>query len=158
MSLRVRWRWFWTFLSWKLIEPRRGLAFQNSLYCEIHRELAAMHGSPNEEEHVDEMVDLLISFHKRDFDDSFFYRWLSISYRFREDEAYRERFVHKAALAICKEMSVEHQEVFVDYLLRHLSRFDLSENSSYDWKDESCLLYTSPSPRDATLSRMPSSA
>ena len=24
--------------------------------------------------------------------------------------------------------------------------------------DESCLLYTSPSPRDATLSRMPSSA
>ena len=25
-------------------------------------------------------------------------------------------------------------------------------------KDEDCLLYTSPSPRDATLSRMPSSA
>ena len=25
-------------------------------------------------------------------------------------------------------------------------------------EDESCLLYTSPSPRDATLSRMPSSA
>ena len=25
-------------------------------------------------------------------------------------------------------------------------------------KDEHCLLYTSPSPRDATLSRMPSSA
>ena len=25
-------------------------------------------------------------------------------------------------------------------------------------KDEACLLYTSPSPRDATLSRMPSSA
>ena len=28
--------------------------------------------------------------------------------------------------------------------------------TSYKWKD--CLLYTSPSPRDATLSRMPSSA
>ena len=27
-----------------------------------------------------------------------------------------------------------------------------------DQKDKSCLLYTSPSPRDATLSRMPSSA
>ena len=27
--------------------------------------------------------------------------------------------------------------------------------TSYDWR---CLLYTSPSPRDATLSRMPSSA
>ena len=26
------------------------------------------------------------------------------------------------------------------------------------WKDMDCLLYTSPSPRDATLSRMPSSA
>ena len=27
-----------------------------------------------------------------------------------------------------------------------------------DWRSDSCLLYTSPSPRDATLSRMPSSA
>ena len=27
-----------------------------------------------------------------------------------------------------------------------------------DWNASSCLLYTSPSPRDATLSRMPSSA
>ena len=26
------------------------------------------------------------------------------------------------------------------------------------WRDTTCLLYTSPSPRDATLSRMPSSA
>ena len=26
------------------------------------------------------------------------------------------------------------------------------------WKHKNCLLYTSPSPRDATLSRMPSSA
>ena len=29
---------------------------------------------------------------------------------------------------------------------------------SYQWADIACLLYTSPSPRDATLSRMPSSA
>ena len=31
----------------------------------------------------------------------------------------------------------------------------------FDWSrsvDDACLLYTSPSPRDATLSRMPSSA
>ena len=27
-----------------------------------------------------------------------------------------------------------------------------------DWSTNACLLYTSPSPRDATLSRMPSSA
>ena len=33
------------------------------------------------------------------------------------------------------------------------------QNMPQDWKeDETCLLYTSPSPRDATLSRMPSSA
>ena len=31
------------------------------------------------------------------------------------------------------------------------------ENSSQEWK-KSCLLYTSPSPRDRTRSRMPSSA
>ena len=36
----------------------------------------------------------------------------------------------------------------------------LSIATSQSWKDKSsgCLLYTSPSPRDATLSRMPSSA
>ena len=31
-------------------------------------------------------------------------------------------------------------------------------NQNYKQDDNSCLLYTSPSPRDATLSRMPSSA
>ena len=31
-------------------------------------------------------------------------------------------------------------------------------NSSEAWLAQACLLYTSPSPRDATLSRMPSSA
>ena len=30
--------------------------------------------------------------------------------------------------------------------------------ASWPWKDRSCLLYTSPSPRDAHESRMPSSA
>ena len=35
-----------------------------------------------------------------------------------------------------------------------------SQLDLYDWKPKlkACLLYTSPSPRDATLSRMPSSA
>ena len=33
---------------------------------------------------------------------------------------------------------------------------DLTQDSAHTY--ESCLLYTSPSPRDATLSRMPSSA
>ena len=43
---------------------------------------------------------------------------------------------------------------------RHLNREDCSgmtwAESAEGWK--TCLLYTSPSPRDATLSRMPSSA
>ena len=36
--------------------------------------------------------------------------------------------------------------------------FDLNQCLSIDSLNSSCLLYTSPSPRDATLSRMPSSA
>ena len=35
--------------------------------------------------------------------------------------------------------------------------FDLSKGT-WNYYDSDCLLYTSPSPRDATLSRMPSSA
>ena len=35
---------------------------------------------------------------------------------------------------------------------------DSGEFSSPGYPDTPCLLYTSPSPRDATLSRMPSSA
>ena len=40
-------------------------------------------------------------------------------------------------------------KVFADYIEKH-KKFD--EQATF------CLLYTSPSPRDATLSRMPSSA
>ena len=35
---------------------------------------------------------------------------------------------------------------------------DAKREASEERKAKSCLLYTSPSPRDATLSRMPSSA
>ena len=65
-------------------------------------------------------------------------------------------------------MSVRHH-VDVDRVVnvQHSSWADLSplgrlsgDSVSYDRKEEAvdCLLYTSPSPRDATLSRMPSSA
>ena len=50
-------------------------------------------------------------------------------------------------------------------LLEEIKKWEIlfSENSDLiflgrDYKDIDCLLYTSPSPRDATLSRMPSSA
>ena len=36
--------------------------------------------------------------------------------------------------------------------------FQLFVQNTYTVMDNNCLLYTSPSPRDATLSRMPSSA
>ena len=38
------------------------------------------------------------------------------------------------------------------------SKVEGKDWTKMDGKDRSCLLYTSPSPRDATLSRMPSSA
>ena len=43
-------------------------------------------------------------------------------------------------------------------LLRYLSIIGKSITSAKAGPDYICLLYTSPSPRDATLSRMPSSA
>ena len=44
-------------------------------------------------------------------------------------------------------------------LLKSAQVFDyVSHSSDYGINIKSCLLYTSPSPRDATLSRMPSSA
>ena len=47
-----------------------------------------------------------------------------------------------------------------DAIMKLVDKGDLSYNEAYGVMDEimSCLLYTSPSPRDATLSRMPSSA
>ena len=36
--------------------------------------------------------------------------------------------------------------------------FEVLGNRRYEWKCNNCLLYTSPSPRDRTRSRMPSSA
>ena len=42
--------------------------------------------------------------------------------------------------------------------VKKLIFFDLSVIEKYFNKYNNCLLYTSPSPRDSTLSRMPSSA
>ena len=50
-----------------------------------------------------------------------------------------------------------HQAV-IEILKNHLEDFEETEIKTVDSKNNNCLLYTSPSPRDATLSRMPSSA
>ena len=36
--------------------------------------------------------------------------------------------------------------------------FSFTQKAAYEARDRACLLYTSPSPRDGLLSRMPSSA
>ena len=48
------------------------------------------------------------------------------------------------------------QEILIR-IFQNLDSFDQSKGSFEGWAT-TCLLYTSPSPRDATLSRMPSSA
>ena len=54
------------------------------------------------------------------------------------------------------QLIVDHFKYFIDYLGEEYVGF----GSDFDgaMMPKNCLLYTSPSPRDATLSRMPSSA
>ena len=60
---------------------------------------------------------------------------------------------------------VTHSDIGKQLLLTATSVFgknpfqvELLSVDNYDQPNDVCLLYTSPSPRDATLSRMPSSA
>ena len=55
-----------------------------------------------------------------------------------------EKYAHR----VIEHMNEDHQNTIVSTLNAQLKIED----------PEACLLYTSPSPRDATLSRMPSSA
>ena len=57
---------------------------------------------------------------------------------------------------LAKELEISHVVKFIDWM----SRAELDEYFAMSsvFLFPSCLLYTSPSPRDATLSRMPSSA
>ena len=57
------------------------------------------------------------------------------------------------------EASLEQDNVVNPGDPSRLSAFEMQRQAARDYKvNKSCLLYTSPSPRDATLSRMPSSA
>ena len=50
-------------------------------------------------------------------------------------------------------------EIRMNLLDPYVDYFVFSEGcKTFSGEDKGCLLYTSPSPRDATLSRMPSSA
>ena len=54
-------------------------------------------------------------------------------------------------------LSADHQNEFLDEIELRFNRLLIKIFAEVAWSDF-CLLYTSPSPRDATLSRMPSSA
>ena len=55
----------------------------------------------------------------------------------------------------------EQVQIFVEHtvnlVMQRLSE-QVGQNIGCIYSNDTCLLYTSPSPRDATLSRMPSSA
>ena len=55
---------------------------------------------------------------------------------------------------------IEFEKPIIDdsVINENLEALDLSKPTEIVIQNYSCLLYTSPSPRDATLSRMPSSA
>ena len=58
-------------------------------------------------------------------------------------------------------MTIENKNIELLYSDLTADLYNLYKKSSYlaiDTEAMGCLLYTSPSPRDATLSRMPSSA
>ena len=70
---------------------------------------------------------------------------------------------NKAEFDLLSETRRQALAEFHRRLIEHPKRDDINQTlvAYYDWLKslgQSCLLYTSPSPRDATLSRMPSSA
>ena len=54
-------------------------------------------------------------------------------------------------------MNAEYNKKLVEDMYVALNTKDLDAHDKY-WHENICLLYTSPSPRDRTRSRMPSSA
>ena len=81
---------------------------------------------------------------------------------FAETQGYYESFLDSNNLY--KAGKISDKEFFQklgDYTAAYSALLFLGVNSLTELKkalDQVCLLYTSPSPRDATLSRMPSSA
>ena len=64
-------------------------------------------------------------------------------------------------LSICKKLGYEVNAITFDYNQRHKVELNCAKWQAEYFQCIShriCLLYTSPSPRDATLSRRPSSA
>ena len=63
--------------------------------------------------------------------------------------------------SMCQDRSLPYTAFMIEYKEGGISKYDIASGpKQVDIFDDywDCLLYTSPSPRDATLSRMPSSA
>ena len=58
---------------------------------------------------------------------------------------------------VCDHMNKDHMDSVHKYLI-HYGNISSFENAYMEEINNSCLLYTSPSPRDRQKSRMPSSA
>ena len=69
------------------------------------------------------------------------------------DKAKKEEIFSKYGKSNSDTGSAESQIALFSYRIAHLT-----EHVKKNRKDYTCLLYTSPSPRDGLLSRMPSSA
>ena len=67
--------------------------------------------------------------------------------------------MEKIAIQLWKKNDIDEDD-FKNFLVKKVpsSLADIASNYQVNIVDKDCLLYTSPSPRDATLSRMPSSA
>ena len=68
-------------------------------------------------------------------------------------------FVSQVKKELCNEMTEEQKQLFgIDKLNIPRSTLPAITHVDYSARVQTCLLYTSPSPRDGLLSRMPSSA
>ena len=68
------------------------------------------------------------------------------------------KLVGESGKVIGVDMTEEQLSVALEYIPYHTEIFGYKKSNVEFRKGLICLLYTSPSPRDATLSRMPSSA
>ena len=75
--------------------------------------------------------------------------------------------LNRSSLPVYNSFNPEDAEIFLDNLISEAKSVILeveNNDQTSSWENvivplsKACLLYTSPSPRDATLSRMPSSA
>ena len=94
-------------------------------------------------------------------------RGISLAQAFDEfDSAHTGFLTHNGLIAMLKKLVPNLSNAELKHMAHHLRRMDadgdgrvtLAEVYQALRMSEVCLLYTSPSPRDATLSRMPSSA